>query len=138
MESYIDNLIDPKGWVEWIGSANKSVVNRRSYYLEYKNRGPGVVTKGRVTWASVTTDPNIASDFTIRNFISGDQKVNTTADSLAKYGAIEDSSMIFTNSPQMPSMTQGNYLNGQGQPPYCLYHVSAILLPEVKVLSPLM
>lgn len=38
------------------------------------------------------------------------RKVNTTADSLAKYGAIEDSSMIFTNSSQMPSMTQGNYL----------------------------
>ncbi|KAG5582402.1 hypothetical protein H5410_053029 [Solanum commersonii] len=73
MESYIDNLIDPRGWVEWIESANKSVVSRRPYYLEYKNRGPGAVTKGRVTWASVTTDPNIASDFTVRNFISGDQ-----------------------------------------------------------------
>ncbi|XP_006349537.1 pectinesterase-like [Solanum tuberosum] len=73
MESYIDNLIDHRGWVEWIESANKSVVSRRPYYLEYKNRGPGAVTKGRVTWASVTTDPNIASDFTVRNFISGDQ-----------------------------------------------------------------
>uniref|UniRef100_A0A3Q7EGF0 Pectinesterase catalytic domain-containing protein n=1 Tax=Solanum lycopersicum TaxID=4081 RepID=A0A3Q7EGF0_SOLLC len=40
-------------------------------YLEYKNRGPGAVTKGRVTWASVTTDPNIASTFTVRNFING-------------------------------------------------------------------
>jgi len=73
MESYIDNLIDPRGWVEWIESANKSNVSRRPYYLEYNNRGPGAITKGRVTWASVTTDPNIASDFTIRNFISSDQ-----------------------------------------------------------------
>ncbi|WMV51955.1 hypothetical protein MTR67_045340 [Solanum verrucosum] len=73
MESYIDNLIDPRGWVEWIESTNKSSVNRRPYYLEYKNTGTGAVTKGRVTWASVTTDPNIASTFTVRNFISGDK-----------------------------------------------------------------
>ncbi|XP_049387852.1 pectinesterase-like [Solanum stenotomum] len=72
MESYIGNLIDPRGWVEWIESANKSV-SRRPYYLEYKNRGPGAVTKGRVTWASVTSDPDIASKFTVRNFINGDQ-----------------------------------------------------------------
>ncbi|KAH0721813.1 hypothetical protein KY285_006459 [Solanum tuberosum] len=52
--------------------ANKSV-SRRPYYLEYKNRGPGVVMKGRVTWASVTSDPDIASKFTVRNFINGDQ-----------------------------------------------------------------
>ncbi|XP_006349542.1 pectinesterase/pectinesterase inhibitor PPE8B-like [Solanum tuberosum] len=73
MESYIDNLIDPRGWVEWIESTNKSVVSRRPYYLEYKNRGPGAVTKGRVTWASVTTDPDIASNFTVRQFIKGDE-----------------------------------------------------------------
>ncbi|KAG5586707.1 hypothetical protein H5410_047141 [Solanum commersonii] len=56
--------------VEWIES---SIVSRRSSYLEYKNRGPGAVTKGCVTWASVTTNPNIALNFTIRNFINGDQ-----------------------------------------------------------------
>ena len=55
MESYIDDLIDPRGWVEWIESANKSSIIRRPYYLEYKNRGPGAVTKGRVTWASVVS-----------------------------------------------------------------------------------
>ena len=77
MESYIDDLIDPRGWVEWIESANKSSIIRRPYYLEYKNRGPGAVTKGRVTWASVTTDPNIASTFTVRNFINGDRWIPT-------------------------------------------------------------
>ncbi|XP_049387846.1 probable pectinesterase 56 [Solanum stenotomum] len=77
MESYIDNLIDSRGWVEWIESANKSNVGRRPYYLEYKNRGPGAVTKGRVTWASVTADPKIASTFTVRNFINGDQWIPT-------------------------------------------------------------
>ncbi|KAK4724767.1 hypothetical protein R3W88_027546 [Solanum pinnatisectum] len=77
MESYIGNLIDPKGWVEWIESTNKSVVSRRPYYLEYKNRGPGAVTKGRVTWASVTTDPNIASNFMVRQFIKGGEWIPT-------------------------------------------------------------
>uniref|UniRef100_A0A3Q7IX47 Pectinesterase catalytic domain-containing protein n=1 Tax=Solanum lycopersicum TaxID=4081 RepID=A0A3Q7IX47_SOLLC len=62
MESYIDRLIDPRGWVD-----------RRPYYLEYKNRGSGAAMKGCVTWAFVTTDPNIALNFTVRNFISGDQ-----------------------------------------------------------------
>lgn len=78
MESYIDNLIDPRGWVEWIESVNKSVVSRRPYYLEYKNRGPGAVTKRRVTWASVTMDPNIASKFTVRHFINGDKWIPAT------------------------------------------------------------
>ncbi|KAK4737315.1 hypothetical protein R3W88_001012 [Solanum pinnatisectum] len=72
MESYIGNLIDPRGWVEWIESANK-FVSRWPYYLEYKNRRLGVVTKGRVTWASVTSDPNVASKFMVRKFINGDQ-----------------------------------------------------------------
>ncbi|KAK4733978.1 hypothetical protein R3W88_008239 [Solanum pinnatisectum] len=38
------------------------------------------------------------------------REANTTADSLAKYGIMEDSSMIFTNSSQMSSMAKGNYL----------------------------
>ena len=71
MESYIDDLIDPRGWVEWIESANKSNIIRRPYYLEYKNRGLGDVRKGRVTWASITTDLNIASNLTVRHFIKG-------------------------------------------------------------------
>lgn len=73
MESYIDHFINPRGWIEWIESANKSIVRRRPYYLEYKNRGPGAITQGRVTWASVTRDPNIASNFTVRHFINGDK-----------------------------------------------------------------
>ncbi|KAH0721630.1 hypothetical protein KY284_006660 [Solanum tuberosum] len=73
MESYIDKLVDPRGWIEWIESANKSIAPRRPYYLEYKNRGPGAVTKARVTWASVTTDPNIAMNFTVRRLINGDK-----------------------------------------------------------------
>uniref|UniRef100_A0A3Q7IGV3 Pectinesterase catalytic domain-containing protein n=1 Tax=Solanum lycopersicum TaxID=4081 RepID=A0A3Q7IGV3_SOLLC len=57
IESYIDKL--------------NSVISRWSYYLEYKNRGLGDVRKGRVTWASITTDLNIASNLTVRHFIKG-------------------------------------------------------------------
>uniref|UniRef100_M1E0M1 Pectinesterase n=1 Tax=Solanum tuberosum TaxID=4113 RepID=M1E0M1_SOLTU len=73
MKSFINNLIDPRGWVEWIES---SIVSRRPYYLEYKNRRSGDVTKG-VTWASVTTDPNITINFMVGNFINGDQWIPT-------------------------------------------------------------
>ncbi|XP_060178241.1 pectinesterase/pectinesterase inhibitor PPE8B-like [Lycium barbarum] len=68
MESYVDHLINPRGWIEF---TNKTFV--RPFYLEYKNRGPGAVTKERVKWASVTSDSNIASNFTVRNFMKGDK-----------------------------------------------------------------
>ncbi|XP_059295374.1 pectinesterase-like [Lycium ferocissimum] len=68
MESHIDHLINPKGWIEF---TNKSLVH--PFYLEYKNRGPGAVTDGRVKWASVTSDPNVVSNFTVRHFINGDK-----------------------------------------------------------------
>ncbi|PHU05106.1 hypothetical protein BC332_25928 [Capsicum chinense] len=74
MESYINHLIDPRGWTEWIDT-NKPVV-RRPFYLEYKYRGPGAVTKGRVTWENVTTDQTIASNFTVRHFINGDEWIS--------------------------------------------------------------
>ncbi|XP_049373937.1 pectinesterase-like [Solanum verrucosum] len=73
MESYIDHFISPRGWIKWTASAKKPIVRRHPYFLEYKNRGPGAVTQGRVTWASLTTDPSIASTFTVRNFIHGDK-----------------------------------------------------------------
>ncbi|MCD7472791.1 hypothetical protein HAX54_014154 [Datura stramonium] len=75
MESYIGNLINPKGWIEW--TTDKSDI-RHPYYLEYKNRGPGAITEGRVTWAFVTTNPNIASNFTARHFINGDKWIPAT------------------------------------------------------------
>ncbi|KAG5581417.1 hypothetical protein H5410_052044 [Solanum commersonii] len=68
MESYIGHLISPRGWIE---PENTSIVRRRPYYLEYNNKGPGAVAQKRVKWASLTMDPNIASTFTVRNFING-------------------------------------------------------------------
>ncbi|OIT05174.1 PREDICTED: pectinesterase/pectinesterase inhibitor PPE8B-like [Nicotiana attenuata] len=68
IQSYIDHFINPKGWIEFI---NGSLV--QPFYLEYENRGPGAITEGRVKWASVTRDPDVASNFTVRHFIGGDK-----------------------------------------------------------------
>ncbi|GMP81384.1 hypothetical protein CsSME_00036118 [Camellia sinensis var. sinensis] len=48
MQSYLDDIIDPKGWLEWNGRSPDTV-----YYAEYKNEGPGANTGGRVPWEKV-------------------------------------------------------------------------------------
>ncbi|XP_009804394.1 pectinesterase-like [Nicotiana tabacum] len=73
MQSSIDLLINPKGWIEFQG---ETLV--RPFYMEFKNRGPGANTTGRVTWARITNDPNVTSSFTVRNFIQGDKWIPST------------------------------------------------------------
>ncbi|XP_015165163.1 probable pectinesterase/pectinesterase inhibitor 46 [Solanum tuberosum] len=73
MQSYIDMLINPRGWIEFEG---KSIV--QPYYLEYQNKGVVADTKRRVKWASTTNDPRIVSNFTVRNFINGDKWIPST------------------------------------------------------------
>ncbi|KAK1317512.1 putative pectinesterase/pectinesterase inhibitor 20 [Acorus calamus] len=46
MESYLDSLIEPAGWLRW---SSDSVLNTL-YYGEFNNTGPGSNTSGRVTW----------------------------------------------------------------------------------------
>lgn len=69
MLSYIGDLVDPAGWLEWSGDFALSTL----YYREYMNRGPGSNTSGRVTWPgyAVTTNETEASMFTVGNFIEG-------------------------------------------------------------------
>ncbi|KAK4374028.1 hypothetical protein RND71_004705 [Anisodus tanguticus] len=67
MQSGIDLLINPKGWIEFI-----PMLQIHPFYLEYLNRGVGANTIGRVKWANATSDPRVASKFTVRNFIKGD------------------------------------------------------------------
>nr|XP_009764006.1 PREDICTED: pectinesterase 2-like [Nicotiana sylvestris] len=50
----------------------------RPFYMQFKNRGPGANTTGRVKWARVTSDPNVASSFSVRNFIHGDKWIPST------------------------------------------------------------
>lgn len=69
MQSFMDKLINSGGWSEWSGDFALNT----SYYAEFDNRGPGSNTDGRVTWLGVhqinVTD---ASNFTVSNFLSGD------------------------------------------------------------------
>lgn len=69
MQSYIDDLVDPAGWVEWSGDFALTTL----YYGEYMNWGPGASMAGRVRWPGFH-DMNIsdALNFTVVNFISGD------------------------------------------------------------------
>lgn len=75
MQSDIDLLINPK---IWIGVINKPLIH--PFFLEYMNRGVGANTTGRVKWVNVTSDPKVASKFTVRDFIIIDRlvKVSTT------------------------------------------------------------
>ncbi|KAF5732298.1 hypothetical protein HS088_TW18G00992 [Tripterygium wilfordii] len=69
VESYLDSLVDPAGWLEWDGNFALNTL----YYGEYKNTGPGSSTGGRVRWPGyhVINSTNEASRFTVANLIAG-------------------------------------------------------------------
>ncbi|XP_031497630.1 pectinesterase-like [Nymphaea colorata] len=69
MESYLEDLIAPAGWLEWNGTFGLDTL----YYGEYMNRGPGAGTGNRVTWPGyrVIVNATEASQFTVQNFIQG-------------------------------------------------------------------
>ncbi|XXG80570.1 hypothetical protein AAC387_Pa09g1406 [Persea americana] len=76
MQSFIDSLIDPAGWLPWSGNFALSTL----YYAEYNNTGPGSNTSKRVTWTGyhVINASSLASNFTVSNFISGDSWIPAT------------------------------------------------------------
>ncbi|XP_030548801.1 pectinesterase-like [Rhodamnia argentea] len=76
MLSYIGDLVDPAGWLEWNGTFALSTL----YYGEYKNQGPGSNTSARVTWPGyrVITNATEASQFTVESFIQGNDWLNGT------------------------------------------------------------
>ena len=76
MQSYIDNHIDPKGWLEWDGDFALKTL----FYGEYKNEGPGAGTAGRVKWPGykVITDANTAKSFTVAVLIQGGTWLKST------------------------------------------------------------
>ncbi|KAL7184680.1 hypothetical protein ACSBR2_026761 [Camellia fascicularis] len=73
MKSYLDDIIDPKGWLEWNGRSPDRV-----YYAVYKNTGPRANTGGRVPWEKVINSSIEATNFTLRNFIEGDKWIPAT------------------------------------------------------------
>lgn len=69
MKSYIDDVVDPAGWLEWSGDVGLTTL----YYGEYMNSGPGAGTAGRVQWPGYhTMNISDAQNFTVVNFIAGD------------------------------------------------------------------
>ncbi|KAL5561417.1 hypothetical protein UlMin_031164 [Ulmus minor] len=77
LKSYIDNLIEPAGWLEWNAS---NFALDTLYYGEYKNRGPGSNTSDRVTWLGyrVIKNETEANLFTVAAFIQGNEWLNST------------------------------------------------------------
>lgn len=72
MQSFIDDVIDPKGWLEWHASLDTI------YYAEYDNRGPGAITTNRVKWGGYhIINRTEAEKFTVRNFISGEKWISS-------------------------------------------------------------
>ncbi|KAL4575935.1 hypothetical protein LXL04_012022 [Taraxacum kok-saghyz] len=67
MQSFIDDLVDPRGWMDSWGH------NQTIYYGEYKNYGPGSSTNRRVKWHGyhVITDRKIAEYFTVARLMLG-------------------------------------------------------------------
>ncbi|KAK9060952.1 hypothetical protein SSX86_018132 [Deinandra increscens subsp. villosa] len=74
MESFLDDLVDPLGWEDGWGHKDTA------YCGEYNNYGPGSTTDHRVDWPNyeAITDPDIAKQFTVVEFIVGDDWIPTT------------------------------------------------------------
>jgi pectinesterase len=68
MQSYIGNLINPEGWLEWNGTVGLDTL----YYGEFKNYGPGANTSMRVQWPGYSLmNASQALNFTVYNFTMG-------------------------------------------------------------------
>ncbi|CAM0901963.1 unnamed protein product [Alopecurus aequalis] len=70
LQSELDSVIDPAGWLEWDGTFALDTL----YYGEYQNTGGGAGTSNRVTWKGyrVISSSSEASTFTVGSFIGGD------------------------------------------------------------------
>ncbi|KAG7624748.1 Pectinesterase catalytic [Arabidopsis thaliana x Arabidopsis arenosa] len=69
MQSYISDIVQPVGWLEWNGTIGLDTI----YYGEYSNFGPGANTNQRVQWLGYNL-LNLAEamNFTVYNFTMGD------------------------------------------------------------------
>ncbi|KAF2304227.1 hypothetical protein GH714_028682 [Hevea brasiliensis] len=69
MQSYIDDAISSRGWIEWPGAGS---YGKTLYYAEYSNTGPGAGTSNRVNWPGFRViGTQEAVEFTVGNFIAG-------------------------------------------------------------------
>lgn len=70
MQSYISEIIHPRGWIPWNSS---NIFLDTLYYAEYGNYGPGAMTTGRVNWTGYHLIGSAEAEmFTVRQLIQGD------------------------------------------------------------------
>ncbi|XP_042492385.1 pectinesterase-like [Macadamia integrifolia] len=76
MQSFIESLVDPTGWIDW---GNTTVLSSL-YYADFNNTGPGSVTTNRVQWPGyhVIGNATDAAKFTVSSFLQGDHWLNAT------------------------------------------------------------
>lgn len=76
MESFMEDHISPRGWLEWNGDFALDTL----YYGEYMNKGPGAAVAQRVNWKGfrVITSKVEASRFTVAQFIYGSSWLPST------------------------------------------------------------
>lgn len=75
MESFIDDLIQPEGWLPWAGDWGL----KTCFYTEFNCYGPGSDKSKRVKWRGIKTiTPKHALDFTVGRFILGDRWIKPT------------------------------------------------------------
>ncbi|KAG0478536.1 hypothetical protein HPP92_013255 [Vanilla planifolia] len=76
MQSFLDGLINPAGWLPWDGDFALATL----YYAEYNNTGPGSGTGDRVTWPGyhVLSNATDALNFTISTLSIDDDFVVTS------------------------------------------------------------
>lgn len=67
--TYLDGLIDPRGWSTWDEYSSVDSVE----YIEYMNSGPGSDTSNRITWPGYRKNctEDVAGKFTLREFLHG-------------------------------------------------------------------
>lgn len=69
MESTIEDIIHPDGWLPWQGDFALKTL----YYAEFNNQGPGAKTDARVKWPGYKVlDKEEAAKFTIGTFLEAD------------------------------------------------------------------
>nr|QIR83181.1 pectin methylesterase 23 [Cunninghamia lanceolata] len=76
MQSYLDDIIQPQGWVQWnsLGLGLNTL-----YYGEYMNYGPGAGLAGRINWSGYhILNTSEANTFTVAQIIEGDKWLPST------------------------------------------------------------
>ncbi|XP_010434900.1 PREDICTED: putative pectinesterase/pectinesterase inhibitor 43 [Camelina sativa] len=75
MNTEIDDVIDPEGWLKW----NETFALNTLYYTEYRNRGRGSGQARRVKWRGIRRiSPRAAREFAPGNFLRGNTWIPQT------------------------------------------------------------